>query len=261
MLFEQRSRAESFGAVAALYDRARPSYPAALVDALVDGSPRTVLDVGCGTGIAGALFAARGCSVLGIEVDARMAELARAKGLEVEVTPFERWEPTGRSFDLVISAQAWHWIEPREGAAMAASVLTEGGRIGAFWNFGDPPLQLRERLLPVYGRLEPDLANASVLLGNRQVRAQTTLRGIADSSGFDDVELRTFAWSQTYVTAGWLEHIETHSDHRALPPTRRRRLFAEVGDAIEAIGGSFEMSYKTVLVSARRSAVPAGDAR
>jgi hypothetical protein len=32
MLFDERSRAESFGAVAELYDRARPSYPPALVD-------------------------------------------------------------------------------------------------------------------------------------------------------------------------------------------------------------------------------------
>jgi predicted TPR repeat methyltransferase len=89
MLFEDRARAESFGVTAALYDQARPAYPPALVDALIADGSRRVLDVGCGTGIASALLADRGCTVLGVEVDARMAEVARAKGIEVEVGRFE----------------------------------------------------------------------------------------------------------------------------------------------------------------------------
>ena len=40
-----------------------------------------VLDVGCGTGISTRLFIAAGANVLGVEVDARMAELARQGGL------------------------------------------------------------------------------------------------------------------------------------------------------------------------------------
>ena len=75
MLFEERHRAESFGGVAELYDRARPSYPPALIEELLSDGPRQVLDVGCGTGIAGALLAMRGCEVLGVEVDERMARL------------------------------------------------------------------------------------------------------------------------------------------------------------------------------------------
>jgi SAM-dependent methyltransferase len=100
VLFEQRSRAESFGAVAGLYDRVRPSYPRTLLDDLLSDDPADVLDVGCGTGIVAALLAARGCSVLGVEIDPRMAQLAGAKGLTVEVARFERWNDAGRRFDL-----------------------------------------------------------------------------------------------------------------------------------------------------------------
>jgi len=50
---EYRQVAESFGADAEQYDRARPSYPGALVDRIVGGrAGLDVLDVGCGTGIA-----------------------------------------------------------------------------------------------------------------------------------------------------------------------------------------------------------------
>ena len=252
MLFEDRSRAESFGEMAAQYDRARPSYPPALLDALLAAGPRTVLDVGCGTGIAAALLAARGCSVLGVEVDARMAELARAKGIEVEVARFEDWQPHGRRFDLLTSGQAWHWIEPSAGAARAAEALHEGGRIAVFWNFGNPPAHVRELLEPIYTRLAAGAESYSVLLGNRDGRVEATLAGIADCPALANAETDTFMWSKRYDTAGWLEQLATHSDHHALTPERRERLLAALGEALDGIGGSFEMVYETVLISARR---------
>ena len=47
-----RQIAESFGADAERYDRARPAYPDALVARIVASMPGPeVLDVGCGTGI------------------------------------------------------------------------------------------------------------------------------------------------------------------------------------------------------------------
>jgi SAM-dependent methyltransferase len=84
-----RQVAESFGGDAARYDRTRPPYPAALVEAIVAASPGPgFLDVGCGTGIEARQFQAAGCRVLGVEPDARMAEFARRSGVEVEVARF-----------------------------------------------------------------------------------------------------------------------------------------------------------------------------
>jgi len=53
----ERRRAVMFGAEAERYDRARPSYPTALIDDLDSSGPERVLDVGCGTGKAGRLLA------------------------------------------------------------------------------------------------------------------------------------------------------------------------------------------------------------
>lgn len=253
-LFEDRSRAESFGSVADLYDRARPTYPPALIDALLADGGRTVLDVGCGTGIASALFAARGCAVTGVEVDERMAEIARGKGLEVEVSSFERWEDRGRRFDIVASGQAWHWIDPRAGAVRATEVLRPGGRLGAFWNFGDPPADVRERLAPIYDRLAPELVNYSVVLDARQreERIDLTVSGIASSARFGSIEVRHFPWVQTYRAIEWTDFLATHSDHQALGPARRERLLDEVADAVDAVGGTFEMPFETALVTAAR---------
>ena len=87
-------RSRSFGEDAEQYDRARPSYPTEVIDAVCEGA-RRVLDVGCGTGIASRLFAARGVDVLGVEADDRMAAVARRHGIEVEVSTFESWSAEG----------------------------------------------------------------------------------------------------------------------------------------------------------------------
>jgi SAM-dependent methyltransferase len=251
-LFEDRSRAESFGSVAELYDRARPTYPPARIDDLLADGARDVLDVGCGTGIASVLFASRGCEVTGIEVDPRMAEIARRKGLEVEVSAFESWEDRGRRFDLVVSGQAWHWIEPRVGAARAADVLRTGGRFGAFWNFGDPPAELRERLVPIYDRLAPGLDNHSVLLDrdHGEGRLRETAAGLEAAGRFGPVEVRRFPWTRTYDALKWTDHLQTHSDHQSLAPAELDRLLEAVTGAVEAVGGSFDVVYEAILVTA-----------
>src|SRR5579885_545066 len=65
-----REIAESFGADAERYDRARPRYPSAVVELVLGLSPgREVLDVGIGTGIAADQFRAKGCRVFGVDVD------------------------------------------------------------------------------------------------------------------------------------------------------------------------------------------------
>jgi SAM-dependent methyltransferase len=252
MLFEDRSRAESFGAVAEMYDRVRPSYPQELIDALLADGARRVLDVGCGTGIAAALLAARGCEVLGVEIDERMAEVARTRGLDVEVAQFERWDARGRTFELLTSAQAWHWIDPLAGAQRAASVLEPGARLGLFWNFGSPPAEVLTLLDPIYERHAPGLARGSVLLGGADARAQAAVAGIASAGEFTAAEVDTFAWSRTHDTATWLSLLQTHSDHQTLPAEQRERLLQAVGEAIDSLGGSFELPYEAILVSARR---------
>ena len=70
-----RQIAESFGDEAERYERTRPTYPKAMVDAVLAASPgRDFLDVGTGTGISARPFRQEGCRVLGVEPDERMAE-------------------------------------------------------------------------------------------------------------------------------------------------------------------------------------------
>lgn len=162
-MWRDQTRACSFGEDAVAYDRARPAYPEALVDDLMAPGPRRVLDVGCGTGKAGRMFAARGCDVLGVEPDERMAAVARTHGLAVETVSIERWDSAGRTFDLVVSGQAWHWIDPQRALPRVVAALAARGRIAVFWNHSSHrslPDAERSRLLGAVGRLIDDLGGA-----------------------------------------------------------------------------------------------------
>ena len=249
-LYEDRRRALSFGDAPDLYDRTRPSYPAELVDRLLIDGAVDVLDVGCGTGIVSRLFRDRGCAVVGVEPDPRMAAFARDQGLTVESGTLEDWEPDGRRFDLVVAGQAWHWVDPRAGAAKAASVLRPGGRIGLFWNWARHPADVQSAFDAVYARLAPELDQYSIVLGrgidDRFTVAETGL----DGAGYRDVSRQEFVWSTTYSRQLWHDSLLTHSDHHTLEEGRRERLLAAVDEVIDGMGGSFTTTYRTVLVTA-----------
>jgi SAM-dependent methyltransferase len=99
------------------YAKHRPSYPDAAIDAVLMGlgAPPDLVaaDVGAGTGISSRALAARGLRVVAIEPNAAM----RAKA---EPHPRVEWrdgtgERTGlppASVDLVLCAQAFHWLDP-----------------------------------------------------------------------------------------------------------------------------------------------------
>jgi SAM-dependent methyltransferase len=242
------------------YDRCRPSYPDALVDALLGPQPSrlNVLDVGCGTGIASRLISERGAKVLGVEVAPRMAEIARSSGLDVEVGAFEDWEPAGRMFDRVISAQAWHWLDLPVAAAKAASVLRLGGCLCLIWNAGSPPDDLADALAEVYAFALPSSIHtvyrgyAAHRSTDRRSGLTSELTAIAEAPAFDTPTETWFPWTQTYQRDEWLEQPPSRSDHAALDPAVQERLFEGIGATIDDFGGSFVMNFETVLITATR---------
>jgi SAM-dependent methyltransferase len=250
-------RALSFGANAALYDRARPSYPAELVDALLVETAQSVLDVGCGTGKAGRLFAARGCEVLGVEPDAAMAAVARTHGLTVEVSPFEEWDPAGRRFDLAICAQAWHWLDHARAVPKLAEVLAPGGRFAALWNFGAPADKTTPLLDAAYAEHAPELARATPFARgaypDRVDESDERWSDLDETPGFSPPERILVEWHQTYSRAEWIDQLRTYSDHALLPAETRERLLAAIGAILDEQGGALDVNYRAFALVVRRT--------
>ena len=262
----------SFGSVAEQYDRHRPGYPAEMVDAVLayaSAQPRDrILDVGAGTGRATLLFAERGYEITAIEPDSEMAAVASkqaataGQAIEILTTDFEQAELPRHAFQILISATAWHWVTPGLRNELAAAVLRPGGALAPFWNrpqWRENPL--RPDFDRAYRSVEQEFAalpgGPMNPLGSPPQLLQTAEwleQEFAGSTDFTDIDARIYSWQQRYTTDEYLGLLGTHSDHIMLPAQPRERLFGAIGEAIDGAGGSFELTYETLLCLARRRA-------
>ena len=246
-----------FGEDAELYDRARPTYPAELIDDVVGlvGNGSHAVDAGCGTGKATVLLAARGLDGVAVDPDPAMAAVARrhldaTPVWRVEVSSFETWSPARDDppIDLLVSAQAWHWFDPEVRFQKAYGLLRPGGWMALWWNgpavFDTPA---RRAIDAAYQAFAPEIVH----------------RGIAGHPvpDFEPMPLdawfgaplqRSYPWTKRYSAATWCDLLRTSSDHRMLAEDRRERLLEAVTEAIESNGGTYDHPYVCGLWAAQR---------
>jgi ubiquinone/menaquinone biosynthesis C-methylase UbiE len=139
-----------FSHVAEFYDTYRPSPPAVLPDLLIQlaqvASPSLVVDLGSGTGLSTAIWAGRATSVIGIEPNDDMLQVAQNR---LKLLPAHHAlsflhgiaAQTGlpdECVDIVTCAQSFHWMEPQSTLAEIVRILRPGG-IFAAYDYQWPP--------------------------------------------------------------------------------------------------------------------------
>ena len=185
-----------------------------------------------------------------------MAEVACRSGFEVEVAAFEAWDPAGRTFDVVVSGQSWHWVHPVGGAAKAAEALRPVGRLALFWNAAQPPPEVVNAFAAVYRQVAPDLPFnpwATSASDGYKVLCANAADGIRQAASFGEPEEWRFDWERSYSRDEWLDQLPTAGGHSRLPPAQLEALIEGTGIAIDTLGGSFTMPYSAVVVTAVRT--------
>ena len=155
-----------FDNVPEIYDRIRPGYPEPLFDDLLSfleqASPQRDLravEIGPGTGQATRPLLERGIAVTAVEPGERLAAYLREKlrddspGLEVVNATFEECDLESGTYDLILAATSFHWIDPQIRLRKSHDLLREGshealGRVETRLNLGLGPGQGH----PVAGR-------------------------------------------------------------------------------------------------------------
>lgn len=139
----QEAALQGFQSSAALYERARPGYPAEAIDHLASAldlqGGRRVIDVGAGTGKLTGALVATGAEVMAVEPIAGMREILGAELPRVKVV-----EGTGeemplpwRFADAIVVGQAFHWFDPFAALSEFHRVLVGAGGVGLLWNVRD----------------------------------------------------------------------------------------------------------------------------
>lgn len=254
----------TFDSAADRYDRARPDYPEELFDELVRvngvrGGDR-VLEVGCATGKATRPLAARGLRVTCVELGAELAAVARRNlaafpHVDVIHAAFESWEPPpGLSFDLVVAATSWHWVDRRVRYRKAWELLRPGGHL-AFWSathvfpeHGDPFFREIQDVYDEIGEGLPPDARWPRPGELPDERADVEAAGL-----FEAVAVRHFDWEVAYDADAYVDLLETFSGHIAMPSWKRERLYGEIRRRLaERPDGRLRRHWGAVLHVARR---------
>jgi SAM-dependent methyltransferase len=257
----------TFDGDALLYDEVRPGYPVALFGDVVSlsGIPSggRILEIGCGTGQATVPLARRGYRILCVELGDNLAAVARRNLkvyplVEIRTGDFEEWPLEAGTFDLAVSATAFHWLDPAVAYRKVANALTPGGAIALFWNehvHSDASAGFFEAAQEVYEREAPEIVKPD---DHKRMPRPDDLPDRAaelEASGvFGSVITRKYRWDESYDAAGYLRVLNTYSGHRSLNDASRDRLFRGISDLIETrFGGRIVKGYLTTLYVTHRA--------
>jgi SAM-dependent methyltransferase len=253
-----------FEEAAELYDRARPGYPAHAIDDLVAlariGPASRVLEIGVGTGQLTLPLAQRGCRIVGIELGAELAAIARRKlaafpSVEIHVGTFEAWPLPLERFDAVVSATAFHWIDPEIRITKTADALRRGGALAVVGthHVAGGSTEFFVEVQACYEQWDQTTRPGLRLPAADDIAPETTE---LDSSGhFGDVLVRRYEWDAEYSAAEYIDLLLTYSGHRALDPDNRTGLLRCIREMIDTRhGGTVTKRYLTELVIAYRQA-------
>jgi SAM-dependent methyltransferase len=222
-----------FNRLAADY-RHRPPYPAALVErlvALAGGPGARVADLGAGTGHLALPLSRLGVRVHAVEPARAMLDAleGQAAGLGI-VTVHAAAEETGLAagaFDLVILADALHWVDPDRGGREVARLLAPGGVLAVVVpSFAEAPFQraLADLLAAVNPKARPrppPVEQLCAVAGLPPPEAET----FADDVPLDDETLGAVLRSLSYTGP-------------ALGPAALERLLGEARALARAHGGA-----------------------
>jgi ubiquinone/menaquinone biosynthesis C-methylase UbiE len=272
-------RALAFDHAAEEYDRARPGYPASVVDAacaiagLRPGSP--VVEVGCGTGKLTVALAQRELRVEAIDPGTQLLEIARrhTKGSAVSfrVGTFEDVDLPEGAFDAVFSSAAFHWVDPAVGWSKAANVLRNGGVLALLTHVRDSSdTELKASLRVAWQQVVPEAASWPVR------DAEAIWEGVEERRGnvsevwswleghdlarpeaatlFEDVGLVTVGEEKEQTAEEYLARICTTSAYLMLDSGGRTVLEEGLSSAIERAGGRYRHTSHATLVTARARA-------
>ncbi len=234
--------ARSFGGVVDAYDRGRPTYPREAAAWLTSDQPLTVLELGAGTGKLTEQLVALGHDVHATDPDAAMLAKLQERLPDVRTSQASAEEiPAGdRSYDVVVSAQAFHWFDHDRALPEIARVLTTGGVLSLVWNQRDERVPWVRRLGAIIGTQE-------------QLREPAAVLDL--SKLFGDVEEAEFKSRQLVDKVTIKDLVLSRSNIATLPPADREAKLDEVAAFYEEYGRGMDGMQLPYIARCFRSRV------
>ena len=236
--------ARGFAGGADVYERGRPSYPAAAVERIVsklDLRPgRTVVDLAAGTGKLTRLLVPSGANVIAIEPVREMRQELeqRVPGIVALAGAAERMPLTDSYVDAVTVGQAFHWFRQDEALREIHRVLRPGCGLALIWNARDERNAVQAALSELIDPLEGDAPR-------RKQRDWRSLLG--DSGLFERCERALFEHEQVVDEQGLVERVVSISFIAAGPRPVRDEVEERVREIARRSEQPIRLPYMTEL--------------
>jgi SAM-dependent methyltransferase len=249
---QRRYQRGLFDGVAELYAATRPGYPRELAEfvaataGLGPGDP--VLEVGCGTGQLTRELAPFGFALTAIDVGASLVELARQDsppGVSFQVVGFEELSAAPGSFSLVVSAAAFHWIDPGIRFRRAAELLRPGGWLAVAGS--------EERYDEPFGPALERLWRARADVDGAWVTRPADAAAITASGLFGAPETRGFQQRLIRTTEDVIGVESTRATSLSWPDDERRRFQAELRQLLGQSGAGLTLESSVTMARVARA--------
>ncbi len=249
----------AFGSVSSLYEKARTSYPQALIDEIITYSKlqkgSKILDIGCGSGQATLLFAQQGFNVTGLDINSELLSIAKEKCVDnssvtFELGSFEEIAFPSHSFDAIVCGMAWHWLTPATRYEKAFEVLKKQGTLALFWSY-----QQKEKsqfvqeigvILEKFGG-----ANAGPTGHRVKIIAEQDYNRLINHPQFTSVEKKEFYEIVDFTKERYIDLVLTYAWAQKLSDEQKENLVRDLQEACVKYEQHLNIPYCYVLILAK----------
>lgn len=256
------------------YNAVRPEYPSEMLADVLRYAGRAkgkkAIEIGAGTGKATEPFLRVGYDVTAVEIGENMADFLRNRfreyaNFDVVVSSFEDAALKEGEYDLIYAASAFHWVDARVGCPKMHGLLAPGGACALLrYNFSIHPAE-GEALCDVFRALyeeyyyvhytskcRPVKMTHDLLKTPERIKSGYGFRDLREY-GFEDIVMKLYDAALTYDADRYIAHLDTLSDHRALPEQNRSALYAGIRDAIREHSNSHQVNCIFQLYMGRKA--------
>jgi SAM-dependent methyltransferase len=259
-----------FGANPEGYEDARPPYPERLYQFLIEhralsrdaATDVATLEIGAGSGLATRRLIEFGANpITVVEPDTRFAplltKLQQTTGADLRLlsSAFEDVRLPSRSFDLVVAASSYHWLDPEVALVKIADTLKPGGFVALMWNvFGDAdredPFHVATLSLLADQAISPSGAPDAVPFALDRAAREAEF---ARCGAFEPIVYFETRWTLVLDTARVGRLYEGFSHIQRLPQSQRESLLQRLMEIAQTqFGGAVERNVVSPIYLARR---------
>lgn len=246
-----------FDKVIELYDYARPCYPLQLYQDIIEYSKvdnnSKILEVGAGTGQSTSYWVKNNYCITALEITDMQVEYLTHKyrqmsNFNVIKSKFEEFY-TETSYDLLIAASSFHWIDSRIRYIKAGQVLRCGGTLAQYWHMTPVqkvPKNACNGLQEIFEQYFPEVKFYDLFELKNLTRKRV---GQLKKNTFVDIVFREYFYIQRYTLEQYISLLATYS--YVIKSENRDSFLYNVSKCIEKNDGIIEIPITIHLYLAR----------